>query len=68
MNQTVTLDDAKWQQVLAVIGGSTGFPWTMTNPLLSEISLQLMKQTPGAENGALGAEAEALPERRVARK
>lgn len=68
MNQTVTLDDAKWRQVLTVIGGSTGFPWTMTNPLLSEISLQLMKQTPGAENGALAAGTETVQERRVARK
>lgn len=56
MMQTVELDAAEWQQVMTVLGGSTGFPWTLTNPLLMRIGQQIQEQTAGAEripaNGA----------------
>jgi hypothetical protein len=50
MLKTVSLDDAKWQQVLNIIGNSTGFPWAITNPLLMEIGQQLQATLEGGPN------------------
>lgn len=44
MDQTVTLTDTEWTQVLNVLANSQGFAWAITNPLLMKIGGQLQGQ------------------------
>lgn len=41
---TVTMEYAKWQQILNIVGNTRDFPWTITNPLLLELGKQIEPQ------------------------
>ena len=45
---TVTLTEHEWQTLINVLAGSTGAPWTMTNPLLMKLGEQLRAQAASA--------------------
>jgi hypothetical protein len=44
---TVNLKNEQWQVLINIIASTKDFPWTMTNPLLMEISRQLQAQQIG---------------------
>jgi hypothetical protein len=39
--KAVELEDAEWQQLITVVAQSTGFAWTVTNPLLTKLTMAL---------------------------
>lgn len=47
---TVTMEYAKWQQILNIVGNTRDFPWTITNPLLLELGKQIEPQQAGRGN------------------
>jgi hypothetical protein len=72
---TLTFEDAEANQLMAILANSTGYSWTIINPLLMKIGEQ-MRQQPGPLGRAFQGETSALdadgvgmnPDRRVPRR
>lgn len=44
MQQTATLEDTEWAQLMTIVGNTKEFPWVVTNPLLMKLGQQLQQQ------------------------